>query len=85
MAASDHHGPQFKGPFFHGSPAKFEPGDIIEGNRSVHGVAFATNDRKKATAYGQPYEVEPINPDDVKQVHEDSWEFTSPSGFRVIK
>jgi hypothetical protein len=80
MSASDHlHGKQF----WHGSPVNFKSGDLIEGNRSVHGVAFATDDRERASAYGDPYEVEPVNHDDVKQVHEGSWEFTSPSGWKV--
>lgn len=80
MGASDHlHGKQF----WHGSPARFESGDIVEGNRSVHGVAFATDDREKASAYGEPYEVEPIDHTDVKQPYEGSWEYTSKAGWRV--
>lgn len=74
---------QFKGPFFHGSPARFESGDIIEGNRSVHGVAFATDDREKASAYGEPYEVEPVDPSDVTQPVPGEWEYTSKAGWRV--
>lgn len=79
MTAKDHlHGKQF----WHGSPSKFNPGDIIEG-RSVHGVAFATDDREKASAYGDPYEVEPVDPTDVKQPYEGSWEYTSEAGWKV--
>lgn len=80
MSASDHlHGKQF----WHGSPARFESGDIIDGGRSVHGVAFATDDREKASAYGDPYEVEPIDANDVNQPYEGSWEYTSKAGWRV--
>jgi hypothetical protein len=70
--------------FWHGSPVSFNSGDLIESNRSVHGVAFATDDFERASAYGVPHEVIPMNPDDVKQVFEGSWEFTSPSGWKVI-
>jgi hypothetical protein len=85
MPAPD--GPQFKGPFFHGSPAIFQPGDHVR--PGLVGYASATPDRSKAEPYayghGRVYEVEPMDPSDLKQGKAHDWEVTSEAGFRVVK
>jgi hypothetical protein len=80
-------GPQFTGPFFHGSPAVFQPGDHVR--PGLAGFSSAATDRAKAEPYaygaGRVYEVEPMDPNDLKQGLAHEWEVTSESGFKVIK
>lgn len=78
-------GPQFQGPFFHGSPVRFQSGDHVK--PGLAGFASATTDKSKAEIYaygeGGVYEVEPMNHEDVQQGATHDWEFTSKSGWRV--
>lgn len=75
-------GPQFTGPFYHGSPARFEKGDHVK--PGIMGVSFASTDKEKANIYGDPYEVEPVDPSDLEQGHLGDWEVKSKSGWRVL-
>lgn len=79
-------GPQFTGPFYHGSPVRFQKGDHVR--PGLVGHASATTDKEKAEiyAYGQGgvYEVEPMDPSDVQAGDTHDWEVTSKSGWRVL-
>lgn len=76
---------QFKGPFYHGSPRRFESGDHVK--PGIEGHAFATTDKEKAETYayghGGVYEVEPMDSSDVTPGVTHDWEFTSKAGWRV--
>ena len=51
---------QFKGPFYHGSPRRFESGDHVK--PGIEGHAFATTDKEKAETYTEIDKPEPPQP-----------------------